>query len=176
MPFSWETVLGAIIGAVIALIVAGLVRLLIQLAVSWLDKRIRCDAERRAKESMDLRWQERIKGMSDDPKNPVRRILRAIHDVQARQMEYVMITEARTATRWPIPKLRYYLRWRRRKQGVCIKGCGRPAARSDDPSQSWDVCRECLMDVLEPAHARFPAELLPFPETWEEEEEIDGTI
>lgn len=170
MPFSWETVLGAVIGAVIALIVAGLVRLLIQLAVSWLDKPIRLDAELRAEEFMDLRWQERIKGMPDDPTHPVRRILRAIHDVQARQVKCVMIKEARTATRWPISKLRYYLLWRRRMQGVCIKGCGRPAARSDDPSQSRDVCRECLKGVSEPAHARFPAELLPLPRTWEEED------
>lgn len=173
MSLFWE----AAVGALVALAVVGAVRLLIRAAVSWMDQPIRLDAERYAKEYMDLRWEERTDGDTMDIEDPVRKILRAVHDVQARQVRRQMVEEATLASRWPVPKFRRYHRACRRLAGECETGCGRPAVKGDKPSQTFPKCSQCMdreFDECEKPYSRFPAEMLPLPEVWNYDEPSNG--
>jgi len=173
MSLFWE----AAVGALVAIIIVGAVRLLIRAAVSWMDQPIRLDAERYADEYMALRWEERTDGDDMDVKDPVRKILRAIHDVQARQVKRQMVEEAALASRWPVSKFRRYRRARRRLVGECETGCGRPAAKGDKPSQTFSKCHQCIdreFDEYGVPYNRFPAEMLPLPEVWNYEESSEG--
>lgn len=166
---SCEFVIQAIVGTLIALGVTSLIGLFLSMLSRPIDKVIQTDAKQQAEAYMRLRWEERmfyIEETKDDIHDPVRRILRAIHDTQHSLVEREEIAFAVSQTRWPLGKIQRYQRAKRRLAGMCERGCSRKAIKGDTESETSTLCEDCLFRREENNEERFPIEFLPQPRTW----------